>query len=250
LADKTAGAALALVGDFMTLGGEYKNALTATLFKELLVAASGLLLVLFIVGHLAGNLLLFWGPDAFNSYSHRLHELGSMLWAVRFGLIAAFGIHVFFTIWLAFDNRSSRSIPYAVHAQMGGTNLVKRTMLYSGIVIFVFVFLHLRDFSLGDQTGSGTVVAGLNAGESLGLYGLVWNSFANPVHSVLYIVAVSAVGLHLSNAVSTIWVTLGLLTDQATPRANLAARIAGSLIALCFSSIPVYVLACTYLRGV
>ena len=222
----------------------------STVAKELLVAVSGVALVLFILAHLSGNFTIFWGPNAYNAYSRHLHGLGILLWLARFGLIAAFVTHVGFSVWLALANRAARETPYAVQNYGGGTNLVKLTMLYTGIVVFAFICLHLYDFTFRDQTGPGTVVAGLNGGQTLGLYGLVWNAFANPVHSILYILAMSAVGLHFSNAVSTIWVTLGALTDSATAKANLAARILGALVALCFSSIPIYVLATTYLRGV
>ena len=224
-----------------------KSIAASTIGKALLVAVSGVVLVLFILGHLAGNFILFWGPEAYNAYSHHLHGLGSVLWVVRAGLMAAFVTHVGFTVWLALANRAARDKGYTVRNYGGGTDLVKLTMLYTGILVFVFVLFHLNDFTLGDKTGPATAVAGLNAGQSLGLYGLVWNSFANPLHSMLYILAMSAVGLHFSNAVSTIWVTLGVLTDTATPKANLAARILGALIALGFSSIPIYVLAATHL---
>jgi len=233
----------------MTPGGEFRATLSTTIAKELLVAVSGLMLVLFVMGHLTGNLLIFRGPEVYTDYSRHLLSLGPLLWTARIGLAAAFVVHGTFTVWLALANRAARNTPYAVRKYEGGTNLVKLTMLYTGILVFVFVVLHLHDFSFRNKTGPATIVAGMNAGQSLGLYGLVWNSFANPVHSLLYILAVWAVGLHFSNAVSTIWVTLGVLTDEATAKANLAARVLGVLIALGFTSIPLYVLAATYLAG-
>ena len=120
-------------------------------------------------------------------------------------------------------------------------------MLYTGILVFAFLVLHIADFALGDQTGPRSVADGLDKGKSLGLYGLVWNSFANPIHSLLYIVALCALGLHFSNAVSTIWVTLGVLPDKAMSMATCVAQVIGALIALGFISIPLYVLASTYL---
>jgi succinate dehydrogenase / fumarate reductase cytochrome b subunit len=230
----------------MTPHGEFSRRFTTTLAKELWVAVSGLLLVLFILVHLAGNFIIFWGPVAYNSYSHHLHGVPVLLWMARLGLIAAFVAHVTFTVWLALANRAARRTPYAVRRYMGGTDLVKLTMLYTGIVVFVFIILHLRDFTFRSPTGPATIVAGLNGAQSLELYGVVWNAFANPVHSSLYMLAMAAVGLHFSNAVSTIWVTTGVLTDAATAKANLAARIAGALIALGFSSIPIYILAVTH----
>ncbi len=221
-----------------------------TVSRELLVAVSGLVLVLFILVHLAGNLILFRGPDAFNAYSQHLHELGLLLAAIRAGLIAAFVLHVVMTAWLVLANRAARTTRYAVQRTMGNTNFVKQTMIYSGLLILVFVLLHLYDFTFIDKAGPYSVVEGRNTGQSLGLYGIVWNAFSNPLHSLLYIVAMAALGLHFSNAVSTIWVTLGVLSDAATAKANLAARVLGAAIAVAFSAIPLYVLAMTHLRGV
>lgn len=222
-----------------------------TVAKELWVAVSGLALVLFVIAHLAGNFILFAGPDAFNAYSRHLHSLGVLLWLARFGLIAAFATHAILTVWLFLANRAARKTPYAVNNHMGGTDLAKLTMIYSGAVVLVFVALHLQDFTFRNTEGAvGAIVAGPPGSSNLGLYGLVWNSFSKPSHAIFYVVCVWALGLHLSNVISTIWVTLGVLTDAATPRVNLLARVIGVLVALGFSSIPIYVLAANYWAGV
>jgi succinate dehydrogenase / fumarate reductase cytochrome b subunit len=208
--------------------------------RELLVAVSGVLLVLFILGHLAGNFILFRGPEAYNAYSRHLHDLGALLWVVRAGLLAAFVAHVTFTIQLALANRAARKTGYTVVTRLGNTDFVKLTMLYSGLLVL----------TLANTAGPRADVIAAHGSQNLGIYGVVWNSFSNPIHAVLYILAMAAVGLHFSNAVSTIWVTLGVLSDAATARVNLAARVLGALIAVGFSSIPVYVLFATHLTGV
>jgi succinate dehydrogenase / fumarate reductase, cytochrome b subunit len=218
-----------------------------TVPREILVALSGVALVLFILAHLAGNFFIFGGPDVYNAYAKRLHSLGILLWSARLGLAAVFVIHVVLTIWLALENRTARGARYAVRTRAGGTNVAKLTMVYTGLLLFAFVFLHIADFAFGDAAGPRSVMLGAKMAGSLGLYGLVWNSFANPVHSFLYIVALCALGLHFGNAVSTIWVTLGVLTDSTTAKVNLAAQAMGALVAFAFCSIPLYVLAVTYL---
>lgn len=217
---------------------------------ELWAAVAGVVLVLFVLAHLAGNFILFAGPEAYNAYSRQLHSLGVLLWGERLVLFAAFVAHASLTLWLFLENRVARGMAYAVPNSVGGTNFVKRTMAYTGMAIFVFVFLHLYDFTFRSKEGAVSVVPGLNSDQSLGLYGLVWNSFANPVHSALYVLAVWVVGLHLSNATSTIWVTLGVLTDSATAKANWFAVVLGVLVALGFSSVPLYILAVSYWTGV
>lgn len=222
-----------------------RSRLGTTVGQEFLVALSGLTLVLFILAHLAGNFLIFRGPEAFNAYAHHLQSLGVVLWMARIGLLGAFVTHVALTIRLKWVSRSARDSGYAVKKYMGNTTVAKLTMLYTGLVIFLFLIYHIHDFTLRDKTG---VIAEV-AGENLGVYGVVWNSFADPAHSALYILAVWAVGLHFSNAVSTIWVTLGLLTESTTFLANWIARVLGILVAAGFSSIPLYVLAKTFLMG-
>ena len=217
-----------------------------TVAQEFLVALSGFILVLFILGHLAGNFLLFRGPEAFNAYARGMQSMGPLLWLARLILLTALLVHVVLTIRLKLLGRSARGGEYAVKKYMGNTTLAKLTMLYTGIAIFLFLVLHIYDFTLRSHAGPATEVGGVG----LGVYGLVWNSFSDPVHALVYILAVWAVGLHFSNAVSSIWVTLGLLSESATAQANRAAQILGVFVALGFSSIPVYVLANTYLIGV
>jgi succinate dehydrogenase / fumarate reductase cytochrome b subunit len=233
---------------------DVRTARIGTLTRELWVGVSGVVLVLFIVGHLAGNLFLFGGPDAYNAYARHLHSLGPLLWVARLALLTALAVHVAFTIWLALDNRAARNTRYAVRSTACETNLAKTTMLYTGLLVFAFIALHIVDFAMGDQTEPRSVMGGgaprgSGAGESLGLYGLVWNSFADPVHSLLYIVALCAVGLHFSNAVSTIWMTFGVIPEEAMFIVKRAAQVMGALIATAFISIPVYVLAATYLAS-
>jgi len=230
--------------------GNPVNTWAISVGKELLAAVSGLVLVLFLVMHLSGNLLLFQGPEVFNAYSARLHAMGILLWAARLGLLAAAITHGVFTVWLFLANRAARTTGYAVRKYMGNTNLVKRTMMYTGLMVLAFVLFHLYDFALADKTGPRSVVAAVSGGQSLGLYGVVWGSFSDPLHSLFYLAAVWAAGLHFSNAVSTIWVTLGVLTEAATAKVNFVARLFGLLIALGFSSIPIYVFIMTHLRGV
>lgn len=221
----------------------------STVALELAIAVSGLMMVLFIFGHLAGNLLLFAGPEALNGYAHKLQSLGPLLWMARLGLIAALVAHMGLTVYVTLANRGARGQRYAVYRRSGEKTVATRLMIYTGIIIFCFLILHLIDFTFAAKTGPATVVEGMG-GESLGLFGLVWNAFANPVHAFVYIVGVWSVGLHFVHCLSSVWVTLGALTDRATPLANAVSLGIGVVIALGYTAIPVYVLVRTYLTGV
>lgn len=216
--------------------------LTSTVARELLVAVTGLALVGFILMHLSGNLLIFFGPEVFNGYSAKLHAMPEVLWAARVGLIVMFFTHLGLALQLARANRAARAQAYDIEARSGRKSPATRMMALSGLVLVAFLFLHLYDFTLRAHHGPLTLVGE----EELGLYGLVWNSFGQPVRGLIYIVAVSCLGLHLRHAVASVVVTLGVLRDSATPAVERVALALGVGVAAGFSSIPLYVLAATH----
>lgn len=224
---------------------------STTVGKELIVGVTGVLLVAFILMHLMGNLLILLGPGAFNDYAEKLHSLGELVWIARIGLIVTFTAHISMAISLARANASARGGQrYEVDKSAGRKTVATRLMLLSGIAILCFVLFHVYDFTItGDRTGSRSFVEGMGEA-SMGLYGVVFNSFANPVRALFYIIAVCAVGLHLSHAISSVVVTLGFLADKGTDKAEFAAKAIGLLVAVGFSSIPIFVLIRAHVIGV
>ncbi len=223
-----------------TLGGR----LSTTVGKELIVGVTGILLVVFILGHLAGNLLLIAGPEAFNGYAEKLHSLGELIWLARIGLIVAFVAHISMAISLARASAAARGTQrYEVEKSVGRKTAATRLMIISGVTILAFVLFHVYDFTLtGDPEGDRSIINDISDTESMGLYGVVFNSFANPLRSIFYIIAVCGVGLHLSHAIASVLSTLGVLTEKSTDKAELAAKVIGAIVAVGFSSIPIYVL--------
>jgi len=222
-----------------------RGRLATTLGRELLVGVTGIMLVGFILIHLSGNLLIFGGPEVFNAYAARLHSLGALLWVARIGLITVFIVHISAAISLAKANRAAREERYDYQHYVGRKSPASRLMLFSGLCLLFFLFFHINDFTLRSPTGPRAEIGG----EALGLYGLVWNSFANPLRSLFYFAAMACLGMHLSHAIASVVVTLGALREKATPNVDLGARIAGAAIALLFSTIPLYVLIRTHLMG-
>ena len=214
-----------------------RGRLTTTVGRELLVGVTGLALVGFIVVHLAGNLLIFAGPEALNAYAKALHSTGKLLWVARIGLIAAFAIHITAAISLARESRRARAQAYESTTRSGPKTVATRLMLLSGLTMLFFLFFHLSDFTLTAATGDKATVNGVD----LGLYGLVWNAFSNPIRVLFYLAAMACLGMHLSHAISSVLVTLGILRDKNTPTTDLVARGVGIALAVGFSSIPVYI---------
>ncbi len=80
--------------------------------KKMIVAVTGVILILFVVGHLLGNLQIFLGPDWINGYSQHLRDLGPLLWLIRIFLLVTVIVHIYVTIRLAIDNRRARPEAY------------------------------------------------------------------------------------------------------------------------------------------
>ncbi len=218
--------------------------LTSSVFRKQIVAVTGVVLVLFIIGHLAGNLLILLGPEAFNRYAETLQSLGELLWAERAVMFTLAVLHVTFTVLLTMENLQARGQRYAVSANHGGTNFVRKTMIYSGALIFFFLFLHISDYTLADKTGPASIIAGLNNGESLGLYGLVWRSFLFQEHwwrPLVYIAAVVCVGAHLTHGIQSMFQTLGVNHERYTPIIRKVSVALGVIVGAGFSAIPIIV---------
>ena len=214
----------------------------SSILRKQVVALTGILLVGYVVMHLAGNTLLFAGPTTFNHYAQKLHDLGPLLWVARIVLLVGFLVHVVLTVQLTLENRAARGGKYAVSASKTDNTFAKKSMIYTGVPIFLFLLLHISDFTLGDHHGDPSVVAGVNDGESLGLFGLVWNGFLQPWRSGVYIVSVILVGLHLSHGVQSLFQSLGFSHAVWTPRIRTISLVLGAIVAIGFGSIPIYVL--------
>ncbi len=218
-----------------------RTLLQSSIVRKQIVAVTGLAMVGFLIAHLSGNFLIFAGPEAFNGYSKKLHDLGPILWVLRIGLIAALLGHVVLAIKLTGENHAARGGRYAVSNSRGDGGFCKKTMIYTGILILVFVALHLYDFTYRDKTGDPTIVEGVNGGLSLGLFGLVWNSFLQPWHSGLYILAMIILGFHLSHGIQSLFQSIGFFHDRYTPMVKKIGFALAILLAVGFISIPIYV---------
>jgi succinate dehydrogenase / fumarate reductase cytochrome b subunit len=220
--------------------------LYSSVFKKQLVAITGLALVGFIIVHLAGNFIIFLGPAAFNHYSETLHAVPELLWIARATLIVALVAHIYFTVLVTIENRASGGgNRYAVSATHGSTDFAKKFMILTGALLFFFLFLHLYDFTIGEKTGPRTVLNG----QELAVYGLVWNSFHNPLRVIVYLAAVWCVGMHLSHGIQSLFQSIGFYHDRYTPMIRNASLAIGAVVACGFSLIPIYVIVRNVLGG-
>lgn len=199
------------------------------------------MMVGFLIAHLSGNFLIFAGPEAFNGYSEKLRHLGALLWVARIILLAALVVHVYLAIQLTAENHNARGGRYTVANHKGEGGFAKTTMIYTGLLVLAFIALHLYDFTFRAKIGDPTIIEGVNGGESLGLYGLVWNSFLQPWHAGLYILAMIVLGLHLSHGIQSLFQSLGIAHDRYTPKIKKIGFALAIILAVGFISIPIYV---------
>jgi len=215
-----------------------KRYISSSIGKKQIVAVTGIAMVLFLIAHLAGNLLIFKGPEALNNYSKALHDLGGLLWIARIGLLAAFVLHFGFTISLVMQNRRARGVQYDQPLHKKTRKLSTKIMPLSGMIVFIYIIKHLIDFTFTPSSPANAMVDGVY----LGLYGLLYNSFSDPVTSLFYVVAMIAIGFHLNHGIQSFVQTLGGNHASYTPVVQKVGASLSVILAIGFSSIPLYVL--------
>jgi succinate dehydrogenase / fumarate reductase cytochrome b subunit len=181
--------------------------LRSSLGRKLLMAASGLALVAFLLVHLIGNLYVFQGREALNAYAAWL-KANPLLWPARIGLLAAFGLHVWLGVSLARENRAARPVRYAHGLAQPARTLASRSMALSGAVVLAFVIYHLAHFTFGAvQPEAHSLV---DAKGRHDVYGMVVAGFRNPWVLASYLAAVVLLGAHLAHAVQSALQTFGV----------------------------------------
>src|SRR6185369_15430235 len=126
------------------------NIFGSSLGKKYIMAVSGLVLFLFVVGHLAGNLQIFLGPEAINRYGHFLQTNPELIWPARIFLLLMIGLHIWSAIKLSAENKAARPVGYGEYKPVG-SSYASRTMLMSGLIIFAFIIYHLLHFTVQVQ---------------------------------------------------------------------------------------------------
>ena len=215
----------------------------SSIAKKQTVAWTGLLLILFIITHLAGNLFIYGGPRMFNAYAHKLHSMGPLLLLARWALFAIFMTHISATYCLVMDNIKARGglKRYAIDQTVGKRSLSEKLMPWSGLYIFMFVIFHILDFAAADPHGIRSYLYG----QSYGLYGLVINSFRDPVHAVLYVIAMYFLGMHLSHGVQSLAQTSGFHPKWVSVIKK-SSNYFALLMVIGFSTILIYVYLLTH----
>jgi len=209
--------------------------------SKLVVAASGTLLLGFLMVHAAGNLLILKGPGALNGYADWMQGQ-PLLWGFRLGLLALFGVHVLTTVRLARENRAARPVRYRRLARLG-TRLPGRLMALSGLLLLAFLVFHLLHLTV---RAVGPVVQPLldEAGR-VDVYGMIVLGFSDPALVAVYLLAMAVLGLHLVHAIEALLQTLGFNHESYQPMIRFLAPALTLLIVGGFAAIPLLVITGT-----
>lgn len=206
--------------------------------RKVVMAVTGLLMVLFVVGHLLGNLTIFAGEQGINAYAAKLHELGPVLWGTRIVMGVAVVLHLVISIQITLENRAANPTQYAVTRHLKAT-FASKSMIWTGLLIGAFVTYHLLHFTFRVTPG---VVVGTDSLSRFDVNGMVKAAFHNPGIAAVYLVAMISLFLHLSHGIQSTFQSLGFNNSVMLPRYGTGGRWLSALFLVGYGSIPVLIL--------
>ena len=207
---------------------------------KILIGITGVALVLYLLIHIAGNMMVFFGPAAFNKYAYTL-EGNPLLPIIEIGLLLVFLIHIFKTVRMFLGNQSRRPVRYAQKKYAGPPSrktFASSTMIVSGLWLLAFLIIHVKTFRFSPE------VEWPAGGRDL--YLLEMQAFTNPLMVGFYIISMVVVGSHLWHGVSSAFQSLGVDKPAWTRFILPAGKIIAVLIAGGFIVIAVW----AHLNGV
>jgi succinate dehydrogenase / fumarate reductase, cytochrome b subunit len=204
----------------------------STIGKKIVMAVTGLLMLAFVVVHMAGNLKIFFGEQEFDSYAHWLRTIGEpilhetwFLWVQRFVLLVALVAHIWAAASLSRQDLKARPVSYAARRRGG---YATSTMRWGGVILLLFIIYHILDLTMGVANP---------AADDAGPYGRVVADFSVWYITLAYVVAMGALCLHIAHGLWSAANTLGV--NAATTAAyRTVAVAAAATITLGFLIVP------------
>lgn len=211
--------------------------LNSTVGRKIVMSLTGLGFLLFVISHLVGNFLLFVSPDAYNKYSDLLIS-NPLIYIAELALVILFVTHAILALVLTRQSQKARPDGYQLQKSKKGPSrksLSSSTMYYSGLVVLVFVIIHVWTVKYGKHYSS--IIKGEEVRD---LYTLVAEMFANPWVALGYGAAVVVLGFHLFHAFSSAFQTLGVNRPKLNRTLLCMGQFLALFIALGFLSMPLY----------
>jgi succinate dehydrogenase / fumarate reductase cytochrome b subunit len=202
--------------------------------KKAVMAVTGAVMFVFVIGHLAGNLQVFEGPEKLNAYGKLLHDLGELLWPVRIVLLLCVTLHIVATVQLALVKKRARPVGYSAKKAIA-SSYASRTMYWSGPIVLAFIIFHLLHLTAGYIHPEYQFIEG-------DVYHNVVAGFQVWWVSLWYIFSIVLLGMHLRHGLWSAFQSLGMNHPRHTPILKSAAWVIAVAIVLGYISIPISVL--------
>jgi succinate dehydrogenase / fumarate reductase cytochrome b subunit len=213
----------------------------SSLGKKFIMAVTGLIMVLFVIAHMFGNFTIFGGAEGINSYAAHLRAIPPLLWVFRAVMVAAFLVHIWMGITLYMENRAARPVEYAMKQNLR-TSFSARTMLWTGLVLGVFVLYHLQHLTLHVAI-SPEIAAGVGGNfdplQRPDVFKMVVLSFAEAGIALIYVVAMIVLLLHLAHGIQSFFQSLGTTNDSTLPVLEKLGRAVAFVLMIGFVLVPI-----------
>jgi succinate dehydrogenase / fumarate reductase cytochrome b subunit len=214
-----------------------QKAFSSSIGSKFLIAFTGISLLVFLIAHLAGNLLFIAGPDAFNEYSHALVS-NPLVYVAELGLLGVFVLHIIKTVGLVAGSYAARPQRYArrkwakTKSDRSRKSVASSTMIVTGTIMLLFVVTHLATFKFGPYYESADGIRDI--------YRLQLAVFSNPGYVAFYLVAMGVIVFHLWHGVTSALQSFGVNSPTWSPRLQLMGRGLAVVLGLGFAILPIY----------
>lgn len=205
--------------------------------RKAVMAVTGLLMVLFVIGHLLGNLSIFAGPDGINAYAQKLHELPVIVWATRIVMGAAVLIHLVLSVQITMENSTAKPEKYAVSRSLRAT-FASKNMIWTGVILGAFVVYHLLQFTF---RVTPDLALGTDTLNRFDVYTMVVTALGKTLQAAIYVLAMVALFLHLSHGIQSTFQTLGVSNAFLLPRYGVAGKVLSGFFLIGYGAIPVLI---------
>lgn len=211
------------------------NYFSSTIGRKQMVGVAGLGLSLFVLVHMAGNMLMFVSAEAYNRYGHALTST-PLIYIAEAGLISIFMIHLVIAVYLTWKNKAAKGSSYAVSPKKTASSFASRTMWAQGVIIIGFVILHLLTFKFGDY-----ISVTYDGQEMRDLFALMVQVFKDPLYTFSYFGVLILLGMHLSHGLASSFQTMGWNGERYDGKVKLIGHAYALLVTLGFISQPFYI---------
>lgn len=216
----------------------------SSLAKKYIMAITGFWLLIFVIGHLLGNLQIFIGPNQINAYGNLLQTTPELLWSARIILGAMVVLHIYSASKLSVENNAARPVGYGAYQPIG-SSYASRTMLMSGLIVLAFVVYHLLHYTAEVKAVNlmGQDFAELRDAQGRhDIYRMMVIGFSNIWVSLFYLIGVGLLCLHLSHGTSSMFQSIGWKHGPLGRFVDWVAPVLAVVLFIGYASIPISIL--------